>query len=248
MTAAAIAAPLLAGFSFTLFALVVPSLDQQPTTIELPHHRTIFTEGHPFSAAPELAAGLFLLAGLLLVFSVQAAILLRYHNHSPSELAEWYPEYFPEAAGEVAPAAAQALPQWDSPEWHAVQVGSRWYGGFPRRYLAEEIPRANRAAVWMRWLYQLGILALLIGLTAFVWPPPGQCHPGRWALAAVGVLGASIEFGGLWLRPSPAGIAPTGPGDRVPVRADDQAAMALNTPALPTWPQGGAALGVVKAA
>jgi hypothetical protein len=192
--AGAIAAPLLAGFSFTLFALVVPSLGGQSTAIELAHHRTILTESQPFSAVPELAAGLFLLAGLLLVFSVQAAILLRYHNHSPSELAEWYPEYFPEAAGAVAPKAAQALPEWDSLEWQAVQVGSRWYGGFPRRYLAEEVPRANRAAVWMRWLYQLGILALLVGLTAFVWPPPGQCDPGRWALAAVGTFGALIEF------------------------------------------------------
>jgi len=194
--AGAIAAPLLAGFSFTLFALVVPSLDGQTTVIELSHHRTILTESRPFSAAPELAAGLFLLAGLLLVFSVQAAILLRYHNHSPSELGEWYPEYFPEAAaGEDAPETAQALPEWASLEWPAVQVGARWYGGFPRRYLAEEVPRANRAAAWMRWLYQLGILALLAGLTAFVWPPAGQCSPGRWALAAVGALGALIEFG-----------------------------------------------------
>jgi len=193
--AGAIAAPLLAGFSFTLFALVVPSLDGQSTAIELSHHRTIITESQPFSAAPELAAGLFLLAGLLLVFSVQAAIRLRYHNHSPSELAEWYPEYFPEAAGKVVPEAAQALPGWDSLQWQAVQVGSRWYGGFPRRYLAEEVPRANRAAVWMRWLYQLGILTLLVGLTVFVWPAPGQSHPGRWALAAVGAFGALIEFG-----------------------------------------------------
>jgi hypothetical protein len=192
--AGAIAAPLLAGFSFTLFALVVPSLGSHSTTIVISGHRTLISEGNAFSAVPELAAGLFLLAGLLLIFSVQATILLRYHNHSPSELAEWYPEYFPDAHGEEAPASARALPGWDSPGWPAMRVGSNWFGGFPREYLAKEIPRADRAASWMRRLYHGGILALLVGLTALVWPPAGEGDLARSALVMLGALGVLVEF------------------------------------------------------
>jgi hypothetical protein len=192
--AGAIAAPLLAGFSFTLFALVVSSLGSHATSIELSGHRTLISQGDGFSAVPELAAGLFFLAGLLLIFSVQAAILLRYHNHSPSELAEWYPEYFPEADGEEAPASARALAGWEEPGWPAARVGSRWYGGFPRRYLAEEIRRADRAASWMRRLYHAGILALLVGLTALVWPASGEGDPARSALVVLGALGVLVEF------------------------------------------------------
>lgn len=193
-TAGAAAAPLLAGFAFTLFVLVVPMLGERRTLATTAEGTRLVTESDAFSAAPELAAGLLLLAGLLLIFSVQAAIYLRYHNLRPSEIAEWYPEYFPEST-EGSPGEAERLGEWSTADWPAMRVGDRWYGGWPRRFLHEEVRRAGRYAGWMRWLYHLGILSLLVGLTALVWPPADSESLGRWALVVVGAIGALVEVG-----------------------------------------------------
>src|SRR3954451_19765105 len=75
-TAGAVAAPLLAGFSLTLLGLLLPSLTAERTVISAPGGVRSVTEKSGISAVPELAAGLLLLAGILLIFSVQVAVAL----------------------------------------------------------------------------------------------------------------------------------------------------------------------------
>ena len=193
-SAGSVAAPLLAGFAFTLLVLVMPSLEPASTEIVTRSGVAVVHKSEAFSASPALAAACLLFAGISLVFSVQAAIGLRYHNHSPSELAEWYPEYFPHTT-EDPPPAAEILGEWSSEDWPAMRVGGEWYGGWPRRYLAEERRKAHRYATWMRRLYHAGILSLLLGLTVLVWPPVTSAGPGRWSLVMIGALGVAIEIG-----------------------------------------------------
>lgn len=109
---------------------------------------------------------------------------------------ELYPEYFPE---EVAgyPCTARVLPEWETEEWPAVRVGNQWYGGWPRRYLYQEWKEAERYAVWMRRLYHCGILCLLVGLTALVWPPESAGSLARWVLVFLGAIGVALEA--LWI-------------------------------------------------
>jgi hypothetical protein len=190
------AAPLLAGFAFTLFVLVVPTLGEDKTLLTTGKGTRLVTESNAFSAAPELAAGLLLFAGLLLIFSLQAAIYLQYHNLRPSDLAEWYPEYFPESVANP-PEGTQQLGEWSTADWPAMRVENQWYGGWPRRFLRDEVQRADKHAKWMRWLYHLGILSLLGGLTALVWPPAGAGGSGRWALVVVGAIGVIAEV--VWI-------------------------------------------------
>jgi len=195
-SAGTVAAPLLGGFAFTLFALVVPTLNDHRDLTPSTKGSEVWTESAAFSGIPEVAAGFLLLAGLALVFSVQAAIELRYHNHRPSEIMEIYPEYFP-VDGSGTPLASTQLAEWATDEWPAVKVGDQWYGRWPRRYLYEEWKRAGKSASRMRWLYHLGIISLLIGLTAFVWPPAHSATASRWILVGVGATGVLIEA--LWI-------------------------------------------------
>lgn len=191
-SAGSVAAPLLAGFAFTLLALMVPTLGDH-AGIALSGKGIAFSSQSPsLSGLPELAAVCLLLSGLAFVFSVQAAIQVKFHNHRPSEIIELYPEYFPKDPSEQ-PAIASALPEWHSEEWPALQVGEQWYGGWPRRFLHEEWQRAQVNAHRMRWLYHLGILALLVGLTALVWPPSDAKSTGRWLLVGLGATGVLIE-------------------------------------------------------
>jgi hypothetical protein len=194
--AGTVAAPLLAGFSFTLLVLVVPTFADERTTINRTGGVQVIRQHEAFSAAPELAALLLLLAGLMLVFSIQAAIFVRYYNHSPADLKEWYPQYFRQAAA-AQPDAVEVPPDlenWDLPDAPAVRVGAQWYGGLMRKYLHDQIVLANRWARNMRLLYHLGILSLLSGLAVLVWPPSGQYSGIRVALAAVAVAGTAVEM------------------------------------------------------
>jgi hypothetical protein len=196
-SAGSVTTPLLAGFSFTLLALLLPTLSSEKTVVITRGGTRVVNETQSFSAAPELAAGFFLFAGLLFVFSVQVAVFLRYRNHCPSDLQEWFPEYFPVGNGGKAPRFAAKLEEWSTADWPAIRVGDQWFGGWPRRYLAEEIARANRYAQGMRHLYHGGILALLIGLTTMVWPPAETADAGRWILVIVGGAGAIVEI--VWI-------------------------------------------------
>ncbi len=188
--AGSVAAPLLAGFSFTLFVLLLPSLSPDKTVVTVRGARLV-TESEGFSAAPEVAAGLVLLAGLLFVFSVQAAMFLRMRNHRPADLMELYPHYFPQGDSELK--VAEKLPGWNDGKWLARNVGDRWFAGWTRKYLYTETRSANRWADWMRRLYQSGILALLVGLTVLVWPPEGAGDTGRWAMVGIGIVGTLGE-------------------------------------------------------
>ncbi len=197
--ACTVAAPLLAGFSFTLLVLLLPTFADETTTVEVGRDVRVIRDSHPFSAVPELAAILLLLAGLLLIGTVQAGIAARYHSHSPADLADWYPQFFPEgdnAAG-TGPDGA-ALPGWsDTDGWQAVHVGSKWFGAWPRKYLHDEIVTANKWASTARNLYHLGIMALLSGIVALVIPPPGQGTAWRVALAIVAGVGVVLEA--IWI-------------------------------------------------
>lgn len=191
--AGSVAGPLLAGFSFTLFVLLLPTLSPEKTVVATPHGLRVVSESPGFSAAPEVAAALVLLAGLLFVFSVQAAAFVRQHTHEPADLLQWYPEYFPK--GDLERQAAAGLPGWNEGPWQAWNVGDQWIAGWARKFLYAEVQVANRWADWMRRLYQGGILLLLAGLTVLVWPPPGDGDFGRWLIVGIGVAGATAEAG-----------------------------------------------------
>lgn len=197
-SAGTVAAPLLAGFSFALLGLLVPTFGATTTTVTSGDAR-LTTTTHPFSALPEVAAVLFLLAGLLLIASVQAAISARYHGHSPTDLETWYPEYFPDAelGSDEPPEAAKALDGWDRQGWPALRAGHRWYAGWIRQYFYEETWRASRWAGATRLLYHLGIFALLSGLTALVAPPGDSAEFWRWVLLGAAVIGALAEL--VWI-------------------------------------------------
>jgi hypothetical protein len=44
----------------------------------------------------------------------------------------------------------------------------------------------------MRWTYHLGILSLLVGVSALL-VPPHHISTGRWAVIAIGVAGLATE-------------------------------------------------------
>ncbi|MEA2467349.1 MAG: hypothetical protein QOJ57_1475 [Thermoleophilaceae bacterium] len=190
-SAGTVAAPLLAGFSFTLLVLLLPTLGDERTTVRAGAAASVVKESQAFTAVPELAAILLLLAGLALVFSVQAAITTRYYAHSPAELEEWYPEYFP---GEEPPEADRPAGWMTDDGWSAKRVGGKWYAGWPRQFLYEELKTGNKWAAWTRGLYHLGIVALLSGLTALVIPPAGGGSPGRTLLVVLAAVGVVVEL------------------------------------------------------
>lgn len=190
--AGAVAAPLLAGFSFTLLALLLPTLDDPKNP---PPDKA---DQAPFSACPELAGLLFLLAGLLLVAAVQAAIFIRYHAVRPSQLEEWYPEYFPPGERDAEPKGSDQPPEWSTDDWQARLVGGKWYGGWVRKYVYEATARATTWADWARWLYHGGILALLTGVAFLVAPPGGSWSLGRTVLFSLAVAGVAVEA--YWIK------------------------------------------------
>lgn len=197
-SAGTVAAPLLAGFSFTLLVLLLPTLEGKRTTVRAGADVRVVSESQDVSALPELAAISLLLAGLLLIASVQAAISMRFHSHSPGELQEWFPEYFPESEDPaVAPATEDLPPGWDDGEAQPTNVGKQWFGGWPREYLSGQLREASRWGRWARRLYHGGVLALLIGLVFLVAPPGDDGTCGRWVLFGVAVLGALGEF--IWI-------------------------------------------------
>lgn len=202
-TAGAVAAPLLAGFSLTLLGLVVPSLTEERTVVSGANGVRAVTEKSGVSAAPELAAGLLLVAGILLIFSVQVAVALRRHNHAPSQLQELWPQHFPQSRDGTDEADVPAdLVGWEYTEAYAnavpIRVGRQWYSGFVRSFLYSEWAKADTYADRMRALYHGGILALLAGLTALVVPPADNSTPERWALVAVAAAGVVIELVWIW--------------------------------------------------
>lgn len=203
-SAGSVAAPLLAGFSLTLLGLIVPSFADERTTAIAPGGLRVITEKDEFSAAPEAAAGLLLLAGLLLIFSVQAAVTVRRHDHTPSEIKDLWPQHFPESKdGDLdTPDVPDDLKGWDYTQEYSnaepIRVGRQWYSGFVRAFLYSEWEKSDRAADQMRALYHSGILSLLAGLTALVLPPPGDGSIERWILVAIPAAGFAVEAVWIW--------------------------------------------------
>lgn len=194
-SAGTVAAPLLAGFSFTLLVLLLPTLGQNQTTIQAGADVRVVNESQDFSALSEPAAVSLLFAGLMFIFSVQAAIAMRFHAHTPAELQEWFPEYFREGVeGVQTPPDVPGLAGWHEESAPAISAGKRWYGGWPREHLFNELLMANRWGRRARQLYHYGIAALLLGLAFLVTPPGGEGSLGRWALLAVAVTGVLVEL------------------------------------------------------
>lgn len=188
------AAPLLAGFSFTLLVLVLPTIDARRTTTVVAG-RAVSSGSEAFSRYPTQAALLLLLAGLLLIASVQAALAVKRHGLTPGELAEWFPEHVrpqPPASDDE-----RTRLKWDLPGLPAMQVSERWYAGLVRRYQRQETAKALWWATVTRYAYHLGILALLAGLALLVVPPAGEGGGWRWALFAVAAAGVAGEA--LWI-------------------------------------------------
>jgi hypothetical protein len=196
-TAGAVAAPLLAGFSFTLLFLLLPTLDGSQTMMRAGANTSIITESQGFTAFPEVAAILLLIAGLLLIASVQATLAMRFHGHRPADLAEWYPEYFREAPSGGEPPKVPNLEGWTWEGGEPIGVQRQWYGAWPRKFLFDELNTANRWARRMRRLYHAGVIALLCGLAFAAVPPEGQADLGRWMLFAVAAAG--VVFDGAWI-------------------------------------------------
>jgi hypothetical protein len=185
--AGGVAAPLLAGFSLTLLVLLLPELGESGARAS----GAAASHDEPFSAFPGLAGFLLLLAGLLLIATVQASIYLRYHSQSPAQIEEWYPEYFVE--GEQPSTEAQP-PEWSTDDWPALRAGGKWYGGWARKFLSDATATANTAAKWTRRLYHFGILALLGGVTALVTPPGGDWTAWRTVMFATALGGTVGEL------------------------------------------------------
>src|SRR3954447_22297038 len=193
--AGSVAAPPLAGFSSPMPLLLLPTLGDETTTIRAGTNASVVKESKAFSGSPELAAILLLVAGLALVFSVQAAITTRYYAHSPATLEEWYPEFFPESSDGTQPPPGQRPSGWVSRAgWSPRYAAGKWYGGWPRQFLYEDLAIGNKWAAWTRRLYHLGIVSLLGGLTVLVIPPTGGRTTGHTLLIILASIGAIAEL------------------------------------------------------
>ncbi len=167
------AAPLLAGFSFTLLALVISAGDG----------------GSGISAVPELAALLFLVAGLLLVFCVQFAFRTRGFAAGPGALSVWMPEETAPSS-ETGAEARLASGAWESWTLKPRRVGDLWVSGRLRQLQREQRAEEVRWSARTRWAYNCGIITLLGGLTALLVPPDAD---ERVRLVAV-VIAAAVTI------------------------------------------------------
>ena len=161
-----IAAPLLAGFSFTLLALVISADDG----------------GSGISAVPELAALLFLVAGLLLVFCVQFAFRTSGFAAGPGALSDWMPEETAPSS-ETGAEARLASGGWESWTLKPRRVGDLWVSGRLRQLQREQRAEEVRWSARTRWAYNCGIITPLGGLTALLVPPDAdeRCGWSGWS-------------------------------------------------------------------
>ena len=192
-TASSVAATLLAGFAFTFFVLVFRSLGATQTVVHVGVGTRVITDPQAFSAAPEIAAALFLLAGLLFLGAVQAGITVGHHDVEPSKLVEVYPEFVQPGPKELDPRIVEA-PGWFSEGWPPMWAGGKWYAGWIRRYYFESTQHAVKWARWTRHLYHAALVALLFGVTVLVMPPNWSGSGGRWLVVAFATLGAGAEL------------------------------------------------------
>jgi hypothetical protein len=187
--AGTIAAPLLAGFSFTLLVAVLPILDSDSRSVVPIAGTPAGQQTEAFSRFPEVAGVMLLLAGVLLVMCVQFTIRARYYGHSPNELEELNPEYFRDDPGFTPDKA----PKWvDFSD--AARVGDKWYAGPVRHFFESEWERASKARDWGRNAYHAGILSLLTGIAFLVTPPGEQGSFGRWAMFGIAAAGVLAEL------------------------------------------------------
>jgi hypothetical protein len=142
-----VAAPLLAGFSIALVALVIQTSDDL--------------------RSPNLALFVFVAAALAFVACVQFTFHARSFVVTPPELEMW----------------------WSDPDDPERREQLRWE---QRLYLRQHEMWARRAG----HMYNIGILALLLGLVAIILPigPIGDASRGRLLVIALAALGFSVEF------------------------------------------------------
>jgi hypothetical protein len=122
-------------------------------------------------------------AALLLVGSVQCGFHARAHRYSPANIKDWWP------ADELTPIRLERLQR---EQWINMRLWRRWIG------------RAKIA-------YDIGIVALALGVAAVLAPPGHERNPvtllvqgdqsrqsgWRWAAAAIAVAGAVGEI--VWI-------------------------------------------------
>jgi hypothetical protein len=142
-----VAAPLLAGASVTVAAVVLSN----PEKIRL----------------SDVSLTLFVTSAVFFVFEVQTSLWLTSFAATPSDFAEWYPQ----------------LMEKGLPRGKAVTLHESW----------------SAKSVWYarltRWLHNLGVLALLAGVTTVVVPPNSEFSIWRCIAIAVPAAGWIIEFG-----------------------------------------------------
>jgi len=177
------AAPVLAGFSFTLLALILPDL--RPDTPATVRDGLVAVAGdEPFSVSPEAAAILFIVAGALFVFALQAALMARQVGMTPSELMDWMTD-------EVRPpgkAPAETRHGIAERRLHDRDVTSSL------RWTQREMARLEMP--WLRatkWLYNAGMIALLAGIVVMVWPPDPGDATAQTAAALVALSALLFE-------------------------------------------------------
>jgi len=142
------AAPLLAGFSFTITAVLLSASQQ-------------------FARWTDVALGLLVGAGLVLIFAVQAGLWLERYDVRPSEFAEWFPQDFDEHG--VPDQFVFGLHQYHS----------------------------DKARVWAITsvrLYNVGIVLILAGVMVTL-VPPGHISAERWFPLVVAGVGLAAEVG-----------------------------------------------------
>jgi hypothetical protein len=199
-TGGTVAAPLLAGFAFTLLVLVLPTLKGNQTAVRIGGRAILSTESHAFSRYPELAVALLLLAGLLMITCVQTAVNGLYHARSPSELEDLYPRHFRHDSG-FDPTGEPANSGWNATALPSLQVGSKWYSGWVREYFHDEWAKAEKLYSRTRLLYNLGVLSLLSGIAVLVVPPVSDASTARWAILCIAVSGVLAEV--VWISIDP---------------------------------------------
>ncbi len=182
------AAPVLAGFSFILLVLLLPELRGRAPAGTRGVSASV---SEPFSAAPGAAAALLVAAGVIFIFTLQAAMHARQLGVSPAELMDW------EAHRVYRLEHVPKLGQATHFGWEPRDLFDRTVDGRLRRRMYEY---SQKEKVWLkatRWLYNLGIAVLLAGLATLLWPPSPDDSPEQ----LVGALIAIAAFLGelLWI-------------------------------------------------
>lgn len=151
--AGTLAAPILAGFTVTMISIILPSIGD-PTK-------------PPFTRWPELTLLLLIAAALCLLMAVQASVIARIWETTPTMYREWWPNDF--SLGEPSRPSHRVI----NHQRQALRNNYLW-------------------SKFMRVFCHLGIVALLATITVAT-VSPTRMSISRWAVTGLAALGALGE-------------------------------------------------------